>query len=681
MSSVAADLRLRLAPRSLPLHWLAAPALLGLGWLLPTTGVGLALRLAGATACLLLPGAVIARALGLDGLAPAFVWSLAALFAGMALMFAFHGSLWVAFAVMFGAGACAIPFAVRRPWPRAQLSSLGVLALGAAAGISLWSVAAFGGDAFFHIGRIRKLLDFGSVSLRTLDEFKDGGLHPGYAFPLWHGFMALVTRLAGVDPDAAVLHAPTVLLPLSFLLVFEAGAILFRSRWAGLSLVLLQFALLGLAPGHGGSLISLALAANASRMLVFPALLALVFAYVRSPSWPGLASVAAAAGALTLIHPPHAALVLIVLAGFLGARALLARRDLVPLGAALAAVIVPAGAVALWLLPIVRETVAHNPGATELQRAFANYRNELDVYGLHRYRLKPELFGRAGIVSVAALALLPLAIFARRRLWAAFALGGLLAAFIVSLLTVVFPHFADAVSLSQARRIVGFSPREVALVGAALVLARLLSWFVLPVALAAGIALQLVVPGNFETPFRHMDVAPAWLTWWSFLAAAVVLVVGAVAGRRLPHAERTGPLAALAVVLFVIPAAVHGYSHWSTDAGARKPLPPALVQALRDRIPKGAVVFSDALTAYELGAALPVYVNSTPPIHSSDTKANHPAARVHDEIRFFRNRGPISLLHRYGATWLLVDRTRVPHSRFSLPQAYANGRYVLYRVS
>src|SRR5437773_385360 len=330
MSSIAADLRLRLAPRSLPLHWLAAPALLGLGWLLPTTGVGLALRLAGATACLLLPGAVIARALGLDGLAPAFVWSLVALFAGMALMFAFHGSLWLAFAVMLAAGACALPFALRQPWPRARLSSLGVLALGAAAGISLWSAAAFGGDAFFHIGRIRKLLDFGSISLRTLDEFKDGGLHPGYAFPLWQGFMALVTRLAGV---------------------------------------------------------------------------------------------AAAAGALTLIHPPHAALVVIVLAGFLCARALLARRDLVPLGAALAAVIVPAGAVALWLLPVVRETVAHNPGTNELHRAFANYRNELDVFGLHRYRLKPELFGRAGIVSVAALTLLPLAVFARRRLLAAFALG------------------------------------------------------------------------------------------------------------------------------------------------------------------------------------------------------------------------------------------------------------------
>jgi hypothetical protein len=680
VNAIAADLRLRLVPRALPFGWLAAPALLGIGWLLPAHGLGLGLRLAGATACLLVPGALVARAFRLGGLAPAFVASLAALFAGMAIMFAVHGSLWLAFAVMFGAGACALPFALREARPRIAVSSLGVGALGLAAGISLWSVAEFGGDSFFHIGRIRKLVDFGSISLRSLDEFRDGGLHPGYAFPLWHGFMALVAKLAGADPGAAVLHAPTVLLPLSFVLVYEAGTILFRSRWAGLATVLLQFALLGLAPGHGGSLVSLALAANASRMLLFPALLAVVFAYVREPSWPLLGAVAAAAGALTLTHPPHAALVAIVLAGFLVARAVLARRDVVPIAAALAAVIVPAGAVALWLLPIVRETAAHNPGSSELHRAFANYRNELDVFGLHRYRLKPELFGRAGSVSVAALVLLPLAVFARRRLWAALALGGMLAAYAVSLLTFVFPHFADAVSLSQARRIVGFSPRELALVGAAMVLARLLGVFVLPLGLAAGIALQLAVPGDFSTPFRHAHGAPSWLVWASFAAAGVALLVGAFGGRWMPEIERRGFLAAYAVALFVLPVAVHGYSHWSARGGAREPLPPSLVRALRARIPARAVVFSDALTAYKLVAALPVYVNATPPIHSSDTKANHPQARVRDELRFFRSGGPISMLHRYGAQWLLVDRQAVPHKRFALPQAYSDGRYVLYRV-
>ncbi len=677
MTSVTADLRLRWSPRALPLAWLAPPAMLGLSRLLPADGVGLGLRLAAATACLLLPGALIARALRLDGLAPAFVWSLAALFAGMALMFAVHGSLWLAFAVMAAAGLCAAPFALRRPTGRIPAWSLGVFALGIAAGIALWWVAAFGGDAFFHIGRVRKLVDFGSISLRSLDEFRDGGLHPGYAFPLWHGFVALVSKLAGADPAAVVLHAPTVLLPVSFLLTFEAGYVLFRSRWAGLATLFAQFALLGLAPGHGGSLISLPLAANASRMLVLPALLALVFAYVRAPSWAGLASVAVAAGALALIHPPHAALVIVVLAGFLVARALLVRRDAVPVAAALAAVLVPAAAVAAWLLPIVRETVAHDPGAVELRRSLAHYRGELDVFGLHRYRLKPELFGRAGAVAVAALVLLPLAAFARRRLWAAFVLGGMLAGFAVALVPFVFPHFADAVSISQARRLVGFTPREFALAGAALVLARLFGVLVLPLGLAAGIVLQLVVPGDFELPFRHANGGPAWLTWASFAATGVALLAGLL---RLPRLERDGPLAAAAVALFVLPVAVHGYSNWSTRPGAREPLPPSLVQALRERIPERAVVFSDATTAYRLAASLPVYVNATPPEHSSDTRANHPARRVRDELRFFRTGGPLSVLHRYGAGWLLVDRTHVRRARFPLPQAYSNGRYVLYRV-
>src|SRR5437763_85312 len=280
-------------------------------------------------------------------------------------------------------------------------------------------------------------------------------------------------------------------------------------------------------------------------MLVLPALLALVFVYVRMPSWELLATIAAAAGAMTLIHPPHSALVLIVLAGFLFARVLLNPRGGGPLAAAVAAVAVPTAAVGLWLLPIVRDTVAHNPGHAELRRAFANYPYELDVFGLHSYRLKPELFGRTGAVAIAALVLLPLALFAPRRLWSAFVLGGLLLGFSVALSTFLFPHLADAVSIS-----------------------------------------------------------PAW------------------------------PL----------------------------------------------VGFTAAVTGYELVAALPVYLNATPPAHSSDTRANHPARRVRDAQRLFKSHGSLSVLRRYGAGWLLVDRKLDGITRFQLPRVWTNGRYVLYKV-
>ena len=76
-------------------------------------------------------------------------------------------------------------------------------------------------------------------------------------------------------------------------------------------------------------------------------------------------------------------------------------------------------------------------------------------------------------------------------------LGGTLAVLGVLLLDHVFAPFADAVSLSQARRLAGFLPFGFALAGGAAVLARLLSYWLLPVALGAGILLEWAWPGDF----------------------------------------------------------------------------------------------------------------------------------------------------------------------------------------
>jgi hypothetical protein len=661
------------------LVWLVAPLVLALSRLLPAAGVGLGIRLGAAMACLLLPGALVARALGVRGLAPAFVWTMTALFGATAVMFAVHSSLWLALALLCVVALAAAPFATRHSWPLSRWR-LAVLALGIVAGISLWWVSRYDGDAFFHLARVQKLLALQSLSLHSVDEFRDGGLHPGYAFPLWHAAMALVARLAGVGAPSTMLHAPTVLLPVSFVLTYEAGAALFRSRWCGVATALAEFALIGLAPGHGGAYSSLALPATAARVLVLPALLALVFAYVRDPTGARLASVAAGSLVLTLVHPSYSVLVAVGLVGFLLVRAVLDTRHDVPrLGAALAAIAVPAALVVVWLLPIVRETVSHNPSHSELRRAFLGYGEELDVFGLHSYRLAPELFGRAGAIAVAALVLLPLAVFAHRRLWGAFALGAMLATFAIALVPFVFPHFADAVSLSQARRIIGFSPRPYVLVGGMLVLAGLVRWAVLPLALAAGIGLQLGYPGDFGSPYHFANGGPRLLTWIVFAAAALGVVAASLAGRRIPEVEGLTRIAAAAVVLFVTPVAVHGYSHWTRTPTARLGLPQKLVRAVRANVPAGAVVFSDAVTAYELGAFAPVYVNAAPTSHVADTKANHPATRVRDALRFFHDGGPLSVPRRYGARWLLVDRERVPRD-FDLPRAYSGSRYVLYRL-
>jgi len=553
-----------------------------------------------------------------------------------------------------------------------------VAAAGAGLGIALWAITTHltGGDDFFHLARVRKLDDFGSLSLRAVDEFRDGGLHPGYAFPLWHSFLALVARLAGVDPSQVVLHESSLLVPVAFLVAWEAGREVFRSAWGGLAVLIAQVAMFGLAAGHGGSYTALALPATASRQLLVPAVTALFFAYVANRSWPGLATLAVVSGALALVHPTYALFVLIPLVGFVLARLVLARTELVEGALALAAVVVPAGAVALWLRPIARETVSVDPTADELTRALRHYANQLDVFSAGSYRLAPEVVGRAGAVAVLALFAVPLAAFAARRRWGAFVIGGFVAVLAIVLWPTLFTHFADAVSISQARRAAGFVPFPFAVAGGAAVLARLLSLGALPVGLGAGIAFQLAYPGDFG--YALDDGGPALATWVALFGGAAALVLGLLLPRRLTELDRMGPVAAATVALAILPVALHGFTHWDERSTVERGLTPGLVTALRDRVPEKAVVFSDDATSYAIAALAPVYVANALPGHVADTKANRPYARRTDAREFFRT-GNLAIPRRYGADWLVVDRDR-SKLRPDLPQAYADKRFVLYRL-
>src|SRR5205085_183065 len=78
--------------RTPPAILLAVP-LLALARLAPETGAGLWLRLAAATLVVLLPGRLLARALGRRNGSATFAWTLAALAAALAVTFAVHGSL------------------------------------------------------------------------------------------------------------------------------------------------------------------------------------------------------------------------------------------------------------------------------------------------------------------------------------------------------------------------------------------------------------------------------------------------------------------------------------------------------------------------------------------------------------------------------------------------------------
>src|SRR5581483_8657758 len=123
------------------------------------------------------------------------------------------------------------------------------------------------------------------------------------------------------------------------------------------------------------------------------------------------------------------------------------------------------------------------------------------------YRLAAEVMGRSGAVAVAALVLLPVTALGLRRRWAGFALGGGLLVLALMEVPWLFVHLSDAVSLSQSRRAAGFAPLPFALAGATALVARRVA--VLPFALAAGIVLQLLWPGDFAYGLRHGAPAPA----------------------------------------------------------------------------------------------------------------------------------------------------------------------------
>ena len=185
-------------------------------------------------------------------------------------------------------------------------------------------------------------------------------------------------------------------------------------------------------------------------------------------------------------------------------------------------------------------------------------------------------------------------------------------------------------------------------------LAGLLRGAALPVAFAAGLWLQLTYPGDFG---RLEDGGPAVATWIALVGGALAIPVGVVLSRRWRPIEDRGWIAALAAALFVLPVAVHGLRDWHSSDRSAAPLTPGLVDALRERVPEGDIVFSDLETSYRVAAMAPVYVAAGPPAHVADTEDNRPYARRRDVLRFLRT-GRLEIPRSYGADWLVIDRER-----------------------
>ena len=205
----------------------------------------------------------------------------------------------------------------------------------------------------------------------------------------------------------------------------------------------------------------------------------------------------------------------------------------------------------------------------------------------------------------------------------------------------------------------------------------------LPIALAAGIVLERLFPGDFGTKLHHGG--PAIVTWIALAGAGVALAVGTViAHRRLGTFESAGPIAAAATALFVLPVVVHGFANWST-VGGKDPyaLTPGLVSFLRDRVPEKSIVLGDLETSYRISAYAPVYVVVAPPVHVADTRANNPYGRAADLKPFLRT-GSLATMLKYHPGWVVLRTGETAPirrlERRGLKPLYRDSRFVVFRL-
>jgi hypothetical protein len=385
------------------------------------------IRLAFGTVLVLLPGLALGRTMS-----EAVAWTMGVLFVVWTVVFTVHSNIKLAALLLLVMFVAAL--AVRRRVPGTRRLPGAGLVLGTVLGWLLWHTAgAVVGDGLFHEARVRKLVKLGDLHLRTVDEFRDGGLHPGYAFPLWHGLDALVAWFSGLDPSVVVRHEGSLLAPVAVVVAYEAGAAVFSSRAGGVTVALAQVALFCFAPGGGGSYAQLSQPANAARQILAPAAIALFFSR-------NYAATVVVFGALALVHSSYALFMLVPLV-------VLAYRE----WRAYVAAAAPVLAVLLWLRPLVKETRAHNPTDVERLRGLHQYADQLVISGPHHFRLAPEVLGRTGAVAIAALFLLPLTALAIRRRWGQYVLGGSLLILLLMEVPWLFVHLADAASLSRER--------------------------------------------------------------------------------------------------------------------------------------------------------------------------------------------------------------------------------------
>ncbi len=516
-----------------------------------------------------------------------------------------------------GAGATAIAIAVRRRCaieaPHVDRHAGVALALVAVAGIAAWRLWRFSplGDAGFHLGRVRLLLDGEPLRRLGLSELIGGTDHPGYAIPGWHAIVAQVADAAGVDPLAAL----PILAGLGA--IAAATAVWALAGTAHPSLRSPAVAA-GLVLGFWASArwTTLDLPGGIASQVLVPAGLALAIAGGRSrdrslPLWLAGVAIALVGSKVTYVLPLAAmAAVAIVAEQAGGGLRGLVRRAGPPTVAAVAALAAPAGLYALWVSGLANETRA----ASAARRSFELERRFPDIVELGPLTLlDPRLV--VGASTLAAVAVGVAAIGWRRGpLLGAGLLGGAVGVLATAYLPPLFSMISLLATPSQAQRAMLMLPAAALLAlgaGGAAALRGRARAIALALMAVAGVAAALpaaagVSPGPLAIGIVALAAAMAWLGAQAVQRPAPLAIAAATALLLVPTLALTDPASPL--------------------PARGQPLPADLAAAL-EALPAGTGVAAAPETAYRISSATTVPVFSSMPTHVANTAGNAPYRR------------------------------------------------------
>lgn len=690
---VRSSKRLRTGPPSTSgAHWafpatiLAGLALCVVAYALPADGSLIIAKLVIATySTMLLPGAVILRLVGWPrSPAVAFpacvAWSIAALAPGLWLMFAldlpFRAAVgWLLAVTLAGlvlGRRSRVEMHIRFSWQVAVLAA-GVVAFT----VLLWMGSHNNvGDAIEHIGRLRKLTELspprGLTAINVLPP--DTGLHPGYAFPLWHAVGGVIVKIAHLEETVVFRYWSPLLMPLVAAATYRAGRTMFGCREGGVATLIASLALFAFPYAGVGHFILLAYPGFVAIFLLWPLVIGRTIDYLRDGGREPVLTVAVTSFVVTAIHPSYVPFMIMLLGGFLGVRLFVDRhpRDAARLAVMVGATAVPFLLFLLWLFP-----VASTGGSGLALEAFST----LLVVNGDLLRMKPEWVTRGGAAHIAALLLVPLVGLASRTRAAAFISTSTAIVIFALIVPWLFTPLADVMSISQSRRMLFYLPWAFALAGGALVLARFRHFAVAGAVLAA-LVLQWRWPGDFA--YSLVGPGPGWVAWFAAIGAVAAIAIGAF---RKGPIRYGAPWAVPIMIAFTLPIAVAGLGQLKLDKARADGFSDGFVAAVNKHVSRDDVLLAEPDRAYRLSARAPIYIVAAAPGHGGDTAANQHDERRSAATTFFEpttgTQQREAILDRWDVDWVLVRKGQPYPQEFldTFEVVHQNRRFRLYKVS